>query len=199
MSVPRVLEPSFLPPKSCQRGQLTHIWRFDGVPAGVHALRFEAQRPDNAEGDNFQFAWSDLHPYPGHEGERQPPRHDRDRLPRHRDGLSRPGDAQVRPAPAASSGRRGVWRRRASRDRRRARTRRPRSRHRRARRPRRALLGHHAEQALAVLLAQAFGDCCHTRSIVAVGFRAHGPAGPPRRSRAEQLELVKAPIAIHAE
>lgn len=40
------------------KSKLTHIWRFDGVPAGIHTLRFEAQRPDNAEGDNFQFAWS---------------------------------------------------------------------------------------------------------------------------------------------
>jgi len=38
---------------------LVHTWRFDNVPAGTsHALHLEGNRPNNADGDNFQFYYS---------------------------------------------------------------------------------------------------------------------------------------------
>lgn len=38
--------------------QLTHVWRFDNVPEGEHSLIYEGIRPNNSEGDNFQFSYS---------------------------------------------------------------------------------------------------------------------------------------------
>jgi hypothetical protein len=38
--------------------RLIHTWRFDNVPVGSHRLVVEAFRPNNPNGDNFQFSWS---------------------------------------------------------------------------------------------------------------------------------------------
>jgi hypothetical protein len=40
------------------KSRLTQIWQFGGVPAGQHELLVEGYRPDNTEGDNFQFSVS---------------------------------------------------------------------------------------------------------------------------------------------
>jgi hypothetical protein len=40
------------------KSRLTHLWRFDNVPAGSHSLVWEGLRPQNPDGDNFQISWS---------------------------------------------------------------------------------------------------------------------------------------------